>query len=134
MLARAAAAWLILLGVAFANGAVREITITPRVGDSTGHVLSTMTLCMAILVLSWLTIRWIGPSSSRDAWTIGALWASLTLAFEFLGGHYLFGNPWHRLLADYNVFRGRIWLLVLVTTAVAPVLMAHARGLVRGDP
>ena len=43
-------------------------------------------------------------------------------AFELLAGHYLFGNSWGRLLEDYNLLRGRIWVLVLVTTAVAPVL------------
>jgi hypothetical protein len=54
---------------------------------------------------------------------------ALTLAFEFLAGHYLFGNPWSRLLEDYDVFRGRIWILVLITTAVAPRLCARMRGI-----
>jgi hypothetical protein len=53
----------------------------------------------------------------------------LTLGFECLVGHFLFGNPWSRLLEDYNVLRGRIWVLVLVTIAVAPRLCARVRGL-----
>jgi hypothetical protein len=47
----------------------------------------------------------------------------LTVGFEFLAGHYLFGNPWRRLLEDYNVVRGRVWMLVLLTTALAPLLI-----------
>jgi hypothetical protein len=53
----------------------------------------------------------------------------LTLAFEFLAGHYLFGAPWPQLLADYNVLRDRIWVLVLATTALAPWLTARSHGL-----
>jgi hypothetical protein len=33
---------------------------------------------------------------------------ALTLAFEFLARHFLFGNPLDRLIEDYNVFRDRI--------------------------
>ena len=132
MLTRALAVWLILLTVAFANGAIRELWILPKSGEPVAHALSSVTLCLAILLLSWFAISWIGPLSSRDPWTIGGLWVVLTLAFEFLAGHYVFGNPWSRLLADYNVFRGRIWLLVIVTTALAPSLTAYAHGLLRG--
>jgi hypothetical protein len=129
MLTRALIVWLGLLIVAVANGAVREFAIVPRTGEIAGHVVSTLTLCAAILLLSWLTIGWVDPPSARDAWAVGALWLALTLAFELLAGHYVFGHPWSRLLDDYNVFRGRVWILVLVTTAVAPVVMAAARGL-----
>ena len=52
----------------------------------------------------------------------------LTLAFEFLAGHYLFGNSWERLLADYDVARGRIWPLVLIVTFVTPLLLVLARA------
>jgi hypothetical protein len=132
MLSRALIVWVVLLLLAIANGALREGLIVPRVGTSTGHVLSPIALCAGILLLSWLLIEWVHPVTSRDAWMIGAVWVVLTLAFEFLAGHYLFGHPWSRLLADYNVLRGRIWVLVLVTTAVAPTIVARARGLLVG--
>jgi hypothetical protein len=73
----------------------------------------------------------MAPATARDAWRIGAMWVALTLASEFLAGHYLFRNPWPRLLADDNVLRGRIWILVLITTAIAPWLVAQASGLLR---
>jgi hypothetical protein len=131
MLTRTLLVWLVLLVLAVVNGALREFMLRPRLGDAAGHAVSTLTLCLAILLLSWLTIRSIGPRSSRDAWAIGGVWLALTLAFEFLAGHYLFGNPWSRLLADYDVLRGRIWVLVLVTTALAPIVTAQLRGLLR---
>ena len=127
MHARALLVWFGLLLVAFANGAVREIALIPSVGEAPAHAISSITLAAAILVLSWFTITWIRPASISDAWTIGIVWLALTLAFEFLAGHYVFGNPWSQLWADYNVLRGRIWIAVLVATLVGPVIAAHGR-------
>jgi len=58
--------------------------------------------------------------------TVGFAWLALTLAFGFGRAR---GKPWADLLADYDVLKGRIWVLVLLTTAVAPYLTARARGL-----
>ena len=52
---------------------------------------------------------------------LGIAWVALSVAFEFLAGHYVFGNSWERLFADYNVFRGRIWIMVLVANLFAPL-------------
>lgn len=130
MIARAFAIWFVLLAVAFANGFLRVAWLIPSTGDRTGHVISTLILSAAIALLSWLTIGWIHPATTRDALLVGAIWVALTLAFEFLAGHYLFGNPWSTLLADYNVFDGRIWVLVIVTTGLSPLAAAWARGLI----
>jgi hypothetical protein len=129
MMLRSFAVWVLICFAAVVNGGIREAMISPRTGDSAGHAISTITLCVAILLLCWLTIGWMRPATARHVWSIGALWLLLTLAFEFLAGHYLFGTPWHLLLEDYNVFRGRIWVLVPISTAVAPWLTARGRGL-----
>ncbi|MBZ5625362.1 MAG: hypothetical protein LAQ69_42680 [Acidobacteriia bacterium] len=129
MFLRAVVVWCALLASAVGNGAAREIWITPKLGDRVGHALSTIGLCTLILVVSWLTIGWVGPAGRADALMIGGLWLFLTLGFEFLAGHYLFGKPWGDLTADYNLLRGRIWVLVLVTTAVAPVVTGCGRRL-----
>ena len=126
---RAVLIWCLLLGLAVINGGIREAWIIPRAGVEGGHAISTVALCLLILMLSLTTIRWIRPESTREAWAIGCLWLGLTLGFEFLAGHYLFGNSWSRLLEDYNVRRGRIWVLVLATTAVGPWLAARVRQL-----
>jgi len=112
--------WVLLLGVAVLNGTAREFLLAPRLGAQAGHVASTLILCAAIFVVAMLFTRWIGPKSRGGAILIGAVWLALTLAFEFLAGHYLFGSSWERLLADYNLLRGRVWILVLVATLFAP--------------
>jgi hypothetical protein len=118
---RAAAIWLALLVLAVANGAFRQAALDPGLGPMRAHPVSTLLLCVVILAVTALTIRWIGPKTAGQAWTIGIAWVTATLAFELLGGHYLFGRPWNALLADYALTAGRIWPLVLVTILVAPV-------------
>jgi hypothetical protein len=128
MVRRSSVVWVLMLVVASANGAVREALLIPMLGAIAGRAVSTLMLCALILLLTYLTIRWIHPRSGRDTWMVGGLWVALTLAFEFLAGHFLFGNPWGQLLEDYNVFRGRIWILVLITIALAPRLCARLRA------
>ena len=125
MFPRGLLVWCALLVLAVANGAVRETLITPRLGERAGHALSTLMLSAGILAVSWLTIGWLRPADPGGALALGGLWVALTLAFEFLAGHYAFKSPWSKLLADYNVLRGRIWILVVLTTGMAPWLAAY---------
>jgi hypothetical protein len=129
MIWRALAVWLAILLLANINGAVRELWIIPDIGEVAGRAVSTVILCALVFLLTWLTIGWIRPIASADAMKIGALWLVLTLAFEFLVGHYLFRKPWAVLLEDYNVAQGRIWVVVLVVVLLAPRWTAHLRGL-----
>ena len=84
----------------------------PRLGRGVGHAVSTVSLSALILLFGWMTLPWIGPRTLQEAWIVGALWTGLTLVFEFLGGHFIFGKPWAELLADYNLLAGRIWSMV----------------------
>ncbi|MCD4690075.1 hypothetical protein K8S17_01295 [bacterium] len=120
MLLRAIAIWFLLMVLAICNGVLRNSVITPRVGEHAGHVTSTIVLCFIILLVTFYAIRWIGPATDRDALLVGVFWVVLTVGFEFLAGHYAFGHSWTALLVDYDVSRGRVWLLVPVTTLLAP--------------
>lgn len=122
MLRRATVTWLLILVFAILNGALREGLLKPRLGDAAAHILSTVLLAAAVFAVARITIEWIGPLRSGDGWVIGLSWVALTVAFEFLAGHYLFGTPWPVLLADYRLSEGRIWILVLASALLAPVL------------
>lgn len=126
-LRRALVIWCALLVIAILNGALRVAWLIPRFGDTWGDIVSTVSLSAAIVLLAAYTIGWMRPRTWGEAWIIGACWLGLTSAFEFLGGHYLFGRPWDMLLADYNLSQGRIWIVVLVATAVEPVAAARTR-------
>lgn len=125
MLLRGTLIWLGILVLASGNGAVRDLVLAPRLGDPLARAISTLLLCGLVLLVTWRSIRWVGPRSRGDALIVGLLWVILTLAFEFLAGHYLFGKSWAMLLEDYDLSRGRIWILALLTTFAAPVLLAR---------
>ena len=123
MVGRAAVVWFGIMLLAILNGAARDILFVSRMGDLGARALSCLTLSTLIFGVTWVSLRWIGPASSVDAWRIGAVWLVMTLAFEFIAGHYLFGTPWPALLADYDLLAGRLWVVVLAITLAAPALI-----------
>jgi hypothetical protein len=127
LVARALLVWGGLLVLAILNGALREALLGPWLGEAAGRRVSSVLLAVLIGLVAWLTVPWIGPATARQAWAVGALWTVSTLAFELLGGHYLFGRSWPALLADYDVRQGRLWILVLLATLVAPAVAWNAR-------
>lgn len=126
MVLRALAVWSFLLLLAVLNGGLREAWLVPAWGPLRGHQASTLLLSALILGATRLTIGWVGVVDTGQALLVGALWLGLTLAFEFLAGHFLFHRPWPVLLADYDLSQGRIWILVLVVTFLAPALCRRA--------
>lgn len=130
MLLRALAIWCGLVGVALINGAVRELWLTPALGGALAHLISALVMAAVVGLVAWATIVWVRPHSANEALLIGDEWVLLTIAFEFLGGYYLFGTSWPTLLARFNVSKGEPWLLVLVTMLVAPLVAAIGHHLV----
>jgi len=116
--------WFILVIVAILNGAFREGFIRPRLGEYPGHVFSTVILAAIIWIVVYLFVRTVGRGESTiDFLLIGVLWLILTVIFEFCFGHYVEGQSWDMLLANYNVLNGRIWVLVLLSELIAPPVL-----------
>src|SRR5689334_20700210 len=80
MLGRALVVWCGLLVTAIANGAFREVVLIPRIGSQVGHIVSTLMLSIAIVVVAYIAIPWLQPSGSLQAIGIGVGWLALTLA------------------------------------------------------
>lgn len=120
-------AWLLMLLVSVANGALRDLSYGRHMTELAAHQLSTLT---AVLLLG-AVIRAHGrrhpPACARRAIAIGLLWLALTVAFEFLFFHFVGGHAWSALLANYDLTAGRIWVLVLVWIAVAPYVFFRIR-------
>jgi hypothetical protein len=128
MMVRALLAWFLILLLAILNGAFRVGFLILWLGETGGHIISTLLLLSLVLLASWILIPWVQPASTRDAWYIGVFWVFLTLSFEFLAGHFLFGQTWDRLIADYDLVDGRIWIFVPIITLLAPVLVFNMRA------
>jgi hypothetical protein len=113
-------AWFVMLLVSIANGAVRDFTYGKHMDELTAHQLSTVSSVLLLGVVIWGFVRFYPPSSGREAVSIGLMWMALTVAFEFLFFHYFGGHSWSELLANYNVLKGRVWVVVLIWVAIAP--------------
>jgi hypothetical protein len=120
LLMRAFAVWVLLLLGAMLNGGIRQWLLVPWMGELSGHVVSALLLSLAVVTITAMLSPLLTLGSGREAWLVGAWWLMLTLAFEFLAGHYVFNVSWGELLADYNIGAGRIWVLVLATTLASP--------------
>ncbi|HUU55739.1 MAG TPA: hypothetical protein VMW93_00225 [bacterium] len=119
----AAGAWLVLAVLAVLNGILRNYTYGPLIGEQAAHVLSSLILVGVVLAVAYVFLRLVRLDYGlADLLAVGAGWVALTVAFEFLFGHYVAGHPWSRLLADYNLLRGRVWALVLLAVFVAPLI------------
>lgn len=119
------AAWFIMLLVSIANGAARDLTYGKRMSELAAHQLSTVTSVLLLGAVIWLFVRVYPPSSAHHAILIGLAWAALTVAFEFLFFHFVGGRSWSELLAHYNLFKGRVWVVVLLWVAIAPAVFFH---------
>lgn len=119
--------WLLLLVVAVFAGALRESLLTPIIGGQASHVVGTLVVAVAMAVIITVYIRRGPMLPPAWRWGIGIFWLILTVCFEFLFGHYVAGHPWERLLADYNLLAGRIWLLILAVLLFTPVLAGRPR-------
>jgi hypothetical protein len=128
MFLRALVIWFAILVLASLNGAVRDLIVAPRIGDMVARAISTIILCGVVLLVSWVSIRWIAPLNPRQALGVGLFWLLLTLTFE-IGSQRLSGKPWSTVLADYNLLQGRVWVLVPIVTLFAPLWARRARGL-----
>ena len=128
MLKRAFAVWCGFVLMAVINGAVRESLIAPQLGAVRGGQLSAMLLALMILLVTYFSIRWITPRTSRDAWLVGFGWLLLVLLFEFGLGRAQ-GMAWSAMLEEYKFWTGKLWVLVLLAATTAPFLTGRLRHL-----
>ncbi len=128
---RSVRAWLVawvggsVLGIV--NGVIRETTYKNRVGDLTGDQISAATLIALLGLYFWLLERRWPLASTQLAFAIGAAWVVLTVAFEFVFGHYVDKKSWAELVRNYDITSGNLWLLVLVWIGVGPAAVRTLR-------
>lgn len=128
MLLKYTAAWFGMMVLAILNGAIRELLYKPYVGDLSAHQISTITLLVFFTVYLWILMSNWNIGSENQAWIIGSLWLIMTLIFEFGFGHFIAGNSWDKLLHDYNILAGRVWIFALIWILTAPYVLFRIRN------
>jgi len=115
--------WFLFMILAIVNAGIRNIVYKPIIGELRAHQLSTFIFITLIIIVTYLVLRYANLNlTNQQTFVIGLVWLLLTICFEFIAGHYVLGNSWDILIADYNIFKGRIWSLVLITTFISPFI------------
>lgn len=68
-----------------------------------------------------------GAFSKKDCFKTGLLWMFMTVLFEFASG-LAQGCAFAELLAAYNPATGNLWILVMLSTLLSPVIAGMKKG------
>lgn len=127
LLWKALAVWVLILIAAIANAGLRELVLAQRLGKVRALALSGVLLSLAILVIAFACLPWLGIQGPGGLLSIGAGWLALTAAFDAVLGR-LQGKPLSSVLAAYTFKDGNLWPLILLVTLGAPYVAAKLRG------
>jgi len=116
-------AWFPMIFIAIANGLFREKFLASCLNELEAHQASTASMIVLFGMYVWILFKMWSPTSYNQAIFIGLTWLLLTVIFEFLFGHYVAGHSWDKLLHDYNIIQGRVWILVLIWISIAPYII-----------
>jgi hypothetical protein len=123
MINRYIVAWIPMILIGISNGILRETTYGKHLDELRAHQISTLTGILFFSIYIGTLVHFWGLESPIQAITIGLIWLALTVVFEFLFGHFIAGHSWSRLLQDYNLLAGRIWIFVLLAITFTPLLL-----------
>ena len=121
-LPRILGSWLLLAVLMSANGVLRELVLRPRVGGSQADALSAVIGTAVILTVTAYAFRPLAGAGLPELARVSAILVGLTVAFEFLFGHYVDHRSWGELAANYAIWRGRLWPAVLAIVALSPFI------------
>lgn len=127
---KAAGVWLLLVVAAILNAAFREMVFLPLLGIEAALPLSGISLSILIFFITLAVIPVFGKTSTASYVFIGLLWVCMTVAFEFVFGHWGTGKSWQDIFQVFNVMKGDLFVLVLFTSAVSPWVAARLRGFI----
>ena len=120
--------WVAFIPVAIINGIMRNSWYQQYTGELLAHQISTISASILFILLAYIVLKnEIPQRKNKQLILIGIGWTTLTVLFEFGFGHYLIGHSWDILLADYNIFKGRIWSLFLLACLFTPILIKQVK-------
>ncbi|MBB3889356.1 hypothetical protein GGQ61_000053 [Phenylobacterium haematophilum] len=117
-LIRAVLVWLLLMAAESLQGAARRLLLSPALEQALRQI-SVLVGVLVIAAITWALLPWMRIRTTGQALATGAMWALLTLAFEFgLGG--IMGRNWSQMLVDYDLNQGGLMPIGLLAMALVP--------------
>lgn len=123
---RALAVWGLIVLAETLHGIIRQLFITPVMGDLPARQLGVAVGSLLILAIACTCIRWLGARTLETQLQTGALWVVLIVVFEITLGILLGYTP-ARLLADYDPRQGGYMLAGLAILLLSPAIAARLR-------
>lgn len=120
--------WLPMVVLGMANGFFRGLILNNIFDETSARQLSSITLIILLIVYVYFIYPLLKIRSAKQALVAGILWAFLTFIFETLLGYFVSGLSIVQMMSEYNIFKGKLWVLVLFTLSVLPVIFYWVKG------
>lgn len=130
---RSLAVWVLIIFAEIVHGTLRELLLTPRVGDAAARRIAIFTGMAIILGITLLTIKWIGAVRPSRLLAIGVVWSALTIIFEAVLGRLVFEYTADRILAEFDVRRGGLMGFGILFMTFVPLIAAIIRRDYEGE-
>ena len=127
--AKAVLIWVLIIPLAILNGFLREYIAEPLLGSSVALPLSGIILSVLIFWVAYLLIAKIGQSKASEYILVGVIWFALTNLFDLLA-IVIGGNPISDFFEMFDITAGNLWILVVVSCLISPILAAKLRKLI----
>jgi hypothetical protein len=125
---RGSVVWLIIIVAESVHGTLRELFLTPLIGDVRARQFSFVTALVMILTIALIFVSWIRASRKRELLVVGISWAILTFVFEAFVVRPFFGFSWQRFFVDYDISQGGLMVVGLLVLAFTPLIAAWTRA------
>jgi hypothetical protein len=114
--------WLVIAGLMVVNGVSRVAVLYPLLGHSLGDVISPL---LGIVIVIGASRPFLHGSEmvAESPWLVSAVWLTLTIAFEVFLGRST-GLSWNAIGAQYAIWEGELWPLVVISVGAAPFVWA----------
>lgn len=118
--------WVLMALAMSLNGIGRELLLKRVMGGGTAGVASAIIGIVLVGVITWWGFRPLadGSATATELWLLSAALVALTVAFETILGRYVDHKSWSEIAAHYALWRGELWLIVLVWLALTPFVWA----------
>lgn len=120
--------WLCIIPVAILNGGFREYLLENYLSEKASLSVSGIILSVLIFFITSVLLMRIKEISYRDSIITGLFWTVLTIGFEFSFG-LSSGSTWSELIEAYNPLSGNLWILVILSTLLSPILTYRLKWL-----
>jgi hypothetical protein len=117
--------WCLFVCTVFASWLYCQGSVEARLGETVAHRLFVLASCVAIFLLGSLFLSDYPQRDRASLLWLGGIWFGLSLAFELLLTRLVLGLTWQRVFRDYNLRRGRLYPLLLLTVFFTPLASYH---------